>query len=208
MPPTIPNTLTNGTTADASQVMANLNAINAAVDQATVTSLPGSPYDGQEVYYLADATNGIVWHLKYRSASGSAYKWEFVGGTELYAEVDTSEATTSTSYVSLTTTGPSVTAPLAGDYMLELANNCANNTAGFSSYATWWIAGLFAPSAPGNIDDMVAASAGANNQYTMRRRRRKNGIAAASLVQAKYAADGNTATFRYRSISIRPVRVG
>src|SRR5262245_59117871 len=26
-----------------------------------VSSLPGSPTDGQEVYYLADATNGVIW---------------------------------------------------------------------------------------------------------------------------------------------------
>lgn len=47
-----------------------------------VTSLPAYPFDGQEVYYVADATNGIIWHLRY-NASGGTYKWEFVGGNHL-----------------------------------------------------------------------------------------------------------------------------
>lgn len=172
-----------------------------------VAALPAG-VDGQEITYAVDPTNGVYWHFKYVAAITGSYKWAFVGGAPLVAEVDTSEATASTSYVSLATAGPSVTAPLAGDYMLEIANNASNNTAGFGAYSTWWIAGLFAPTAPGNIDDAVAVSAGANNQYTVRRRRRKNGIAAGSLVQAKYAADSNTATFSYRSISILPIRVG
>ena len=50
-----------------------------------VTALPGTPTDGQEVYYLADATNGVVWHLRYRAASPSSFKWECIGPTPLSA---------------------------------------------------------------------------------------------------------------------------
>jgi hypothetical protein len=48
-----------------------------------VTSLPASPSDGQEVFYAADATNNVIWNLRYRSGSASTYKWEFVGGDPL-----------------------------------------------------------------------------------------------------------------------------
>src|SRR4030095_11342304 len=48
-----------------------------------VSALPGSPFDGQEIYYLADATNSVIWHLRYRAGSSSAYKWEFIGGMYL-----------------------------------------------------------------------------------------------------------------------------
>src|SRR4051794_15998509 len=51
-----------------------------AAQQVLVSALPSSPSDGQVVNYLADGTNGIVWRLRYRAASGSAYKWEYVGG--------------------------------------------------------------------------------------------------------------------------------
>jgi hypothetical protein len=33
-----------------------------------VTALPPGPVNGQEVFYAADATNGVIWHLRYRSA--------------------------------------------------------------------------------------------------------------------------------------------
>lgn len=48
-------------------------------DVALVTSLPANPVDGQEIYFLADSTNGIIWHLRYRVASS---KWEYVGGPQ------------------------------------------------------------------------------------------------------------------------------
>jgi hypothetical protein len=107
------------------------------VAAATVTALPSSPVNGQECYFLADATNGVVWHLKFRSASASGFKWEFVGGGSLYSEVLTAENTVSTSFVDLTTVGPQVTVPLAGDYDIE-----------FSVIANHTIAGGVAQIAP------------------------------------------------------------
>jgi hypothetical protein len=55
-------------------------------DYSTVTALPLGIADGQECYYLASDTNGVVWHLKYRSGSASSYKWEYVGGPPLSVE--------------------------------------------------------------------------------------------------------------------------
>ena len=54
---------------------------NAKLASTLVTSLPGSPTDGQEIYYQADSSNGIIWHLRFRSvASGGdvTYGWEYV----------------------------------------------------------------------------------------------------------------------------------
>src|SRR4051812_20323941 len=85
-----------------------------------VTSLPTSPVDGQVIDYLADATNGVVWHLRYRLASASIYKWEYVGGPALVTETTPAgdDSTTSTTYVALAT--PTTLAlPLAGDYDIE-----------------------------------------------------------------------------------------
>jgi hypothetical protein len=53
-----------------------------------VDTLPGGS-DGQEVIFqtAAMAAVGTAWHLRYRAASPLAYKWEFVGGAALYANV-------------------------------------------------------------------------------------------------------------------------
>ena len=111
---------------------ANLNAIITALEQASitsVTSLPGSPFNEQEVYYAADATNGVYWHLRYRSASGSTHKWEALGAVApLTAEVLTSQTTSSATYVDLATAGPTVTVPLAGDYLITFGATLYNST--------------------------------------------------------------------------------
>jgi hypothetical protein len=82
------------------------------------TSLPGSPVDGQEIYYAADATNGVIWHLRYRSAarSGSG-AWEFIGGSELFATG--SFSFTSSDHRTFRTYGggPSISVPLKGTYV-------------------------------------------------------------------------------------------
>lgn len=202
MPPTLPNTLTNGQTADASHVMANLNAINAAVDQATVTSLPGSPYDGQEVYYLADAANGVVWHLKYRAASASAYKWECVGGAALRAEVETGETTTSTAYVDLATVGPSSTAPLGGDYDLHFGAQMY----GPAASGAWMTVKIGAAAAADNDGIWQRVDAG---QLSLARERRFAGIAAGTVLKAQYRSNtAGTSYFASRFLFARPVRVG
>jgi len=92
------------------------------------TSLPGSPVDGQEIYYAADATNGVIWHLRYRSGGGT-YKWEFVGGSPLYQTGLDRSVTNQTAFATVgqnaSTTGSlptdpiSVTLPLAGEYLVE-----------------------------------------------------------------------------------------
>ena len=76
-------------------------ALNSAGPSDIVTSLPGSPIDGQIIYYNADATNGNVWHLRYRSASSSAYKWEFVGGSRLLSTAVGGTTGTGGSYADL-----------------------------------------------------------------------------------------------------------
>jgi hypothetical protein len=96
------------------------------------TALPASPVDGQEYFYVADATNGIIWHLRYRAASASTHKWEFVGGPPLAPPV-----TNVASPGSVTATGAwqeinsnaRMTLPLAGDYELNLWMWCLNTTA-------------------------------------------------------------------------------
>src|SRR5215831_7718955 len=44
-----------------------------------------TPIDGDEIYLIVDASNGVVWHLRYNAGSSSAYKWEFLGGAAISA---------------------------------------------------------------------------------------------------------------------------
>ena len=84
----------------------------------TVASLPSSPVDGDEIVYTANGTLGVRWHFKYRAASASAYKWEFIGGAPIRAETDYAVWTSWTGYATLThaATPTQITVPLAGDY--------------------------------------------------------------------------------------------
>lgn len=201
----------NGTVIDAEQVDAELNqlvaGVNAREEGNVVSSLPGSPYDGQVVSYLADATNGTVWRLKYRAGSASAYKWEFVGGSALVAEIATSEGTASTTYTALATAGPSVTVPLAGDYDVEIS--ALGSSSGTDNEP---IMMSFDTGATAAIDGDAASTGSFVATYVAQlgRTRRKTGVAAASAITAKYRSNKSpqTVTFKNRRLSVRPIRVG
>lgn len=79
-----------------------------------VTNLPANPWDGQEVYFQADAASGVVWHLRYRVANPTAYKWEYVGGALLHSEQQDSFSPPSGDIWYDTSTV--LTMPLAGVY--------------------------------------------------------------------------------------------
>src|SRR5215831_7217940 len=64
------------------------------------TTLPSSPYDGQEAVLVDLATNpGYQWRFRYNAQSTSAYKWEFVGGSPRSSLVNAAEVCNSGSLV-------------------------------------------------------------------------------------------------------------
>jgi hypothetical protein len=83
-----------------------------------VTALPENSVDGQEIIYVADAANGVVWRFRYREASSSTHKWEFVGGSSLNMGVKGGNEWTPAhiNEAEIIPSGPSITVPLAGDY--------------------------------------------------------------------------------------------
>lgn len=167
-----------------------------------VTSLPSNPADGQEVHFLADAANGVVWHLKYRAASTSAYKWEFVGGPPLQSKIMTEESTGSASAVDLTTPGPDVTTPRAGDYICRWGCNMSSGVAIQAVTMGLSIAG--AAPVTGTLQGLVAA-AWAN----MMTEHRLNGLGSGVLLRCKYnnAVGTGTVAYRERWLEVLPVRV-
>lgn len=101
----------------------------------TVTSLPGSSYDGQEINYVADSTNGVIWRFRYRAASGSAHKWEFVGSPDLVAEDTTSVTDTSSGTYIGGSTALNITLPaIAADYDVTIGGTVDLNAASSASY--------------------------------------------------------------------------
>ncbi len=85
------------------------------------TSLPGSPSDSQ-IAILVDSTSAPTyrWHLRYNSSISTAYKWEFIGGTELVGPSANLSAGNLETYRFLTTTN--LTVPVAGIYDVILVS--------------------------------------------------------------------------------------
>lgn len=81
-----------------------------------VTTLPSGPKDGMEINFLADATNGVVWRLKYR-AGATSFKWEFIGGSALMSAAGGSVFPITGNG---SDAGVAFTLPLAGDYDAEI----------------------------------------------------------------------------------------
>ena len=79
------------------------------------TTLPSDPLDKDEVYYLADSTNSVIWHLRYREA---ASRWEFIGGPPKYT-ISGSSLSLSTSNVWTNIKNTQLRLP-AGKYIIEI----------------------------------------------------------------------------------------
>lgn len=178
-----------------------------------MTSLPIGPVDGQVIYYAADATNGVIWQLRYNANSVSIYKWEYIGGPPLVTESSPvgDESTASTTYVALSTP-TTLVIPLAGDYDIETSCHGRSSAAGqvMMSYDVGATAAIDADAAG---DASQTAGAGS---FIVRRLKRKTIVAAVTLT-VKYRTV-TTSTFSVfgaatipgatRMIRARPVRVG
>lgn len=175
-----------------------------------VSALPGSPVDGQEVYFQDAnmATAGVVWNLRYR-AGGGTYKWEFLGGPPLIAEVGFggAESASSTSYTALTTAGPSIAVPLAGDYIVAIGADVQNNATAWSTYMSYDIGVTGAVDADG-IRVRQPTGGGYEVAVSASVERRKNALAASTSLTAKYRVLGGSGTWQRRWMRVTPVRCG
>jgi hypothetical protein len=163
-----------------------------------VTALPTEPEEDDEI--VVEVAAGVAWRLRYHDGD-----WLFLGGPPLRDEVMTSQATASAAYAALATSGPNITVPFAGDYDVLIGGRLVSNpnNAAYMSYAV----GATAAS----DDDAVEMGFNASTLgATMSMTRRKTGLAAGTVLSARYrafAAPG-PATFSKRFMEIRPVRLG
>lgn len=93
-----------------------------------VSVLPATPVDGQEVYFLANATDGVVWHLRWRTAGGF---WECVGGPPLCTPPINDANTTGAGAAWSNQLGDGagavgITVPLPGDYFVTWNTTATN----------------------------------------------------------------------------------
>jgi len=162
-----------------------------------VTSLPGSPTDGQQVL-LADnvTTPTYSWLLQWNASAG---KWFFLGGAPAFAEVLTLETTTSTSYVALTTAGPSITCPRAGVYEVQQgATIDPTGTAGNQSWMSY-------DNGPTAASDNWGFLSRSSDFESVTRTTRATVATASNAIVSKYKAGAGTARYQYRWIRVQPV---
>ena len=198
--PTWADLVAGGTRIDA----ADLNNMEDGIYNATFgrsTTFPSTPVDGQLHQYPASASLGVMWLFVYNSGSASAHKWECVSGPPLYAEVETSQTTTSASYVDLATVGPSITVPKAGDYLIT----CHADTTHSTTHQCWISPKIGAATA---LDaDGVAYHAWAASAIGALMTQRVKTLAASDVIKIQYRTSAATATFLKRRLFITPIRV-
>lgn len=104
---------------------------NPSISIPTVTTLPVSPFNGQEIYYAFDTAAGIKWHFRYNSSSSSPYKWEFVGGPSTFGLASTDQVAQPTNTTpSILYYAPLFVTPFAGDWNIDMQGTfSASNSA-------------------------------------------------------------------------------
>lgn len=193
---------------DVQALAAKLDTYSSSILPPLVNALPGGPVDGQEVYFRADDPNGIVWHLRYRAASASAFKWEVIGGPPLVSNVAAQEAVPVGGYGALITAGPIVTLPLAGDYLIGLGFEGVISATNQGAIMSYLIGATAAVDADGTRLWSVTATGPRDLEAAVSRFQRKNALAAVALT-AQYKPLGTTGTTcGNRFLSAVPIRVG
>lgn len=167
-----------------------------------VTSLPASPTDGQEVYYQNAVMEvaRIIWHLRYRSASASSYKWEFLGGLPLLSDVDTDETIINPAGFAELATTQSIIVPLAGVYDADIRASAYGPTVGHQAAIA--VGGSL-------LCRQDTHLSGANHRTTLSERRQVSPDCTAGLDLRMLFYGSTTAIhFAGRRFSLLPRRVG
>lgn len=181
---------------------ANLNNVENGVFLASaplVTSLPASPVDGQECNYLADATNGVVWHLVYRLASG---KWHYTGGPPLFSQVLSFPNLNQSAYYDWS--GPSITVPIAGDYSVALGFRPYRYDAGaFTAYMSFAVGGTAA-----SDNDAAQFTGPQDTSASVVREVVKAGVGAGVALASRFRDSGGAWSNSNAWMRVTPIRVG
>ena len=170
------------------------------------TSLPGSPTDGMEIVYEADAANKIYWRLKYQQSSS---KWLKVGGPPMRTTLADGGWTTSASYVDMGSPVQLV-APLSGNYRVTFGANSLEEIT-----SNWYMGIAVGAVAPTEFSEAVLAIGSAAHERQVIHRvfetRDVTGggadIAASTVIKGQRKTNGGTSYFRSLYLEIDPIYV-
>ncbi|MGH7868926.1 MAG: hypothetical protein ACREP9_15145 [Candidatus Dormibacteraceae bacterium] len=161
---------------------------------------PDTPPPAPFVWILPAGANGENWMFRYNGNSGSVYKWELIGGSPLVAG-PVGGMTLSATGNTVLTSGPFLTLPRPGDYIIEIGIIVNAGSAQFldvNPFGT--VAGVLGPtitlSPPGGFyEDAYQVS-------------RSNGLAAQGIEIVCSIANSTVSTgFQSGQLKITPVRV-
>jgi len=119
---------------------------------AVVTSLPASPYDGQEILYEIDTSINCVWRMRWNA---SRLRWQFVGGSEArvinfsqpMSQQKTAAVGTYAEYIPASGGVQRWTVPFTGQYWVRFHNIMGSN--GSSSVVVSGRVGIGVATTPG-----------------------------------------------------------
>lgn len=164
-------------------------------DYGIVTALPtGTIIKGS--FCTFKAATGIYWRLVY--SEEATYPWAKIGGPPLREFIEASQSTASTSYVDLTTVGPSITTPTAGEWRATI-----NNMQWGSTTNEVYAAPSFNGTAPGNLYVRANSSVPQNLTTTFIGTAPK-----ATTIKTVYKVASGTGNYALRTLEIDPIRVG
>jgi hypothetical protein len=168
-----------------------------------VTALPATAKDGDELFFVADAANGIVWHLRYRTAAGAPYRWEFVGGGWLYS-THAGPMTTSTNTPTISTAG--ITPPVRGQYRTGFGARATVN-GGSAGVLNTMTLGLYVGGQ--YVDQVNAVETAVSSGPGLWQEIPIYVNAAGAKVDLRYSSDQSMAsTFHDLKLALQPIRVG
>ena len=168
------------------------------------TTLPSSPYDGQEAILVDSASNPTYqWRFRYNASSTSTYKWECVGGIPAYA--------ISKNDVGCIADGafhgqdPGITLNRAGDYRVEMQARFFM-WAGAQATLALLNAGTSPAWITGDIP-YIGAIGGTNAAANQIATITYTGAPAGAIATIGYQVANAAANIGWRTITVIPIRV-
>jgi hypothetical protein len=165
---------------------------------------PASPVD-QDIWVATTVdASGTRWAFQYNAGSGSAYKWEHIGGPAI--RVATGGITTASTVAVALTAGGTFTLPRSGDYWGD-AGMSIGNAAGFAG--SYLAAGQFAVNAvlAGYFGQTAIRQAG--DAQTVQTVAALTGKTAGDVIDLRVYQNGTAATTNYTQpwFKITPIRI-
>lgn len=166
------------------------------------TTLPASPFDGQQAILVDSVTAPTYqWWFRYNAGSSNTDKWEFVGGAPLTASNFASSTTASTTAADLAAgASPTFTLPRSGAYIVSFSCMATNSSANTQAVVYVVLNGVTQFTAAEEVNTAAINHSIASAPALI------NGTVG-QVVKLQYSVAAGTGTFQARIMSIIPVRV-